>query len=304
MSPQAGDWDNVKNKEWEIRCMEVYAAMIDNMDQGIGRIVDSLKRHNQFDNTLVLFFQDNGGCAETLGRRPRGKFTTRPENAPFAPMKADELQTTMIPKQTRDGFPIIQGPGVLPGPDGTYIAYGRGWANVSDTPFREYKHWTHEGGISTPLIAHWPQGIKARGELTRQPGHLIDIMATCIDVAGVAYPKTYKANKITPLVGKSLDPIFKGNMREGHDAIFWEHEGNRAVRAGQWKIVSKFPGDWELYNIDADRSELNNLADKKPKKVRELAAKYDAWAARSHVVPWKELQKLRRKRNQKNNKKK
>lgn len=302
MSPQAGDWENVENREWEIRCMEVYAAMVDNMDAGIGRVMESLKRHGRFENTLVLFLQDNGGCAEGLGRSPRNEWETRPEEPPFPPMKADELQTAMIPKQTRDGFPTVTGPGVMPGPDGTYIAYGRAWANVSNTPFREYKHWTHEGGISTPLIAHWPEGIKARGELTEQPGHLIDIMATCLDVSGVEYPETYQGHQITPLVGKSLNPIFQGRQRAGHEAIFWEHEGNRAVRAGKWKLVSKFPGDWELYDIEADRSELHNLAAKYPEKVQKLAAKYDAWAARSNVVDWKELQKLRRERRRQDKK--
>jgi arylsulfatase A-like enzyme len=300
MSEQAEDWENVQNREWEIRCMEVYAAMVDNMDQGIGRIVSALKRHDQFDNTLVMFFQDNGGCAEGLGRRPRGKFTTHPEKAPFAPMKINELQTTMIPKQTRDGFPIIQGPGAMPGPDGTYIAYGRGWANVSNTPFREYKHWVHEGGISTPMIAHWPKGIKASSKLTSQQGHLIDIMATCIDVGDVEYPNTFKGNTITPLAGKSFVPVFETGKRAGHDAIFWEHEGNRAVRDGKWKLVSKYPGGWELYDIEADRTELHNLADSNTAKVEKLTAKYNAWVARSQVVPWKELQKLRRERNQKN----
>ncbi|MCH2612832.1 MAG: sulfatase-like hydrolase/transferase, partial [Pirellulales bacterium] len=153
MSPQAREWDKVKNTEWEIRNMEVYAAMVDNMDQGIGRIVRELKAQGQFENTLILFVQDNGGCAEGLGRTARNGLTSAPDNATLPAMGPDVLQTNMIPPQTRDGFPTIMGPGVMPGPDGTYIAYGEGWANVSNTPFREYKHWVHEGGISTPLIA-------------------------------------------------------------------------------------------------------------------------------------------------------
>jgi arylsulfatase len=158
MSPQAEDWSKVPNKEWEQRCMEVYAAMVDRMDQGIGRIVKSLEENGQLENTLILFMQDNGGCAETLGRNPSQR-QERAGKPTLPPLPDDYLQPDMIPKQTRDGWPVLQGKGVLPGPADTFIAYGRGWANVSNTPFREYKHWVHEGGISTPLIAHWPAGI-------------------------------------------------------------------------------------------------------------------------------------------------
>ncbi len=285
MSPQAGDWNSVKHKDWEARCMEVYAAMVDNMDQGIGRIVAELKKHNALDNTLVMFFQDNGGCAEGLGRGARGKFTTRPEKAPFPPMAKSALQFSMIPKQTRDGFPLIQGPGAMPGPAGTYIAYGRGWANVSDTPFREYKHWVHEGGISTPLIAHWPAHIKRHGDLERQPGHLIDLMATCVDVSKAKYPMEVAGKKIKPMEGRSLVTAFDGKTID-REAIYWEHEGNRAVRVGEWKLVAKgAKGPWELYNIDADRSELNNLADKQPDRVKQLAATWQAYAERANVLP-------------------
>ncbi len=170
LSPQAEDWDKVQHREWELRCMEVYAAMIDRMDRGIGKIVETLKKTNRFDNTLILFMQDNGGCAENLGRTAKAGRKRRGEK-PEAAMTADELQFDMIPKKSRDGWPVLQGPGVMPGPADTYIAYGRGWANVSNTPFREYKHWVHEGGISTPLIAHWPAGLKRHGELEHQPGH-------------------------------------------------------------------------------------------------------------------------------------
>jgi len=191
----------------------------------------------------------------------------------------------MQPKVTRDGRPVRTGYGVMPGPADTYIAYGRPWANSSNTPFRLYKHWVHEGGISTPLIAHWPKRITAHGKLRHQPGHLIDIMATCVDVAGAEYPSEYKGNKITPAEGKSLAPAFE-NKPIQREAIFWEHEGNRAVRQGKWKIVSKHPDQWELYDIDADRTELTNLAQKYPEKVEQLKALYDSWAARCGVQPW------------------
>ena len=173
---------------------------------------------------------------------------------------ADFIDTAVRPTRTRDGYNVRTGPGAMPGPHDTYIAYGQGWANVSNTPFREYKHWVHEGGISTPLVVHWPAGIKRRGELVKQPGHLIDIMATCVDVAGAAYPKELNGQAIQPLEGKSLVPAFDGKPIE-REAIYWEHEGNRAIRVGNWKLVAKGPaGAWELYDIDRDRTELHDLA--------------------------------------------
>lgn len=286
LSPQAGDWNNVKNEEWELRCMEVYAAMVDNMDQGIGRIVAGLEESGQLDNTLLMFFQDNGGCAEGLGRGPRGKFKQRPEKAPLPPMADDALQFSMIPKQMRDGFPVVMGPGIMPGPADTYIAYGRAWANVSNTPFREYKHWVHEGGISTPLIAHWPDKIRDRGQLRHQPSHLIDLMATCVDVAGAKYPQKFAGHEIQPMEGKSLAAACIDNAPIDRDAIYWEHEGNRAIRVGDWKLVAKGEkGDWELYNIADDRSELHNLASQQPERVERLAAQWQAWAKRADVLP-------------------
>ncbi len=281
MSEQAGDWERVPNKEWEARCMEVYAAMIDCMDQGIGRIVAELKRQGAFDDTLIFFLQDNGGCAETMGRgRPR---QTYPE---YKPMEPDELQKSMWPPmQTRDGRPVRVGSSILPGPDGTYIAYGRNWANVSNTPFREYKHWVHEGGVSTPLICHWPGHIKTPGKLCGSPGHLIDIMATCVDVGGAQYPTEYKGNSIQPMEGVSLASTFDGKPLKER-TIYWEHEGNRAVRQGKWKLVSKYPGGWELHDMEHDRTEMHDLASEHPDKVQQLELLYDSWAKRCGVQPW------------------
>ena len=280
-----GEWWKVQNKEWEAACMEVYAAMIDNMDQGVGRIVGALKQNGQFDNTLILFFQDNGGCAEGLGRTPRNEWTKRPDKAPFPPMATNELQFDMIPKQTRDGFPTITGQGAKPGPDGTYIAYGEAWANVSNTPFREYKHWVHEGGISTPLIAHWPKGIQRKNALEHQPGHLVDLMATCVDVAQADYPDWHAGHQIKPMEGKSLAGAFNGKTID-REAIYWEHEGNRAVRQGKWKLVAKGAnGPWELYNIESDRSEQADLAKIRPDKAAQLQTLWEAYAKRANVLP-------------------
>ncbi|MDQ3253193.1 MAG: arylsulfatase [Acidobacteriota bacterium] len=289
LSPQAVGWDKVENKEWEARGMEVYAAMIDNMDQGIGRIVAELKKQGQFDNTLIFFLQDNGGCAELTGRAPsqRNPHKTRPEKAVYAPMGKDDQQYNSSQQQTRDGRAVLMGTGAMPGPDDTYIAYGRGWANVSNTPLREYKHWTHEGGISTPLIAHWPKGIpaKQRNRLAQAPGHLIDLMATAIDVSSARYPTEVNGQRIHPLEGISLSPALTGKSLQRAQPIFWEHEGNRAVRDGKWKLVAKENQAWELYDIEADRTELNNLAAKQPDKVKELSAQWELWAVRAKVLP-------------------
>jgi arylsulfatase len=280
----APPWTEAEDKEWFARRMEVYAAMLDCMDQGIGRIVAELKKTGNFEDTLIFFLADNGGCAEEYG----SDGAVRPDPSKpvvLKPMDKNALQPDMKPKVTRDGRPVRTGYGVMPGPADTYVAYGKPWANASNTPFRLYKHWVHEGGISTPLIAHWPKRIKAHGKLRHQPGHLIDIMATCVDVAGAEYPSEYKGNKITPMEGKSLSPAFD-NKPIQREAIYWEHEGNRAVRQGKWKLVSRHPGKWELYDIEADRTELTDLAQKYPEKLEQLKVLYKSWAARCGVQPW------------------
>ena len=277
-----GDWSKVELKEWESACMEVYAAMVDNMDQGIGRIVQALKDHKQLDNTLILYLQDNGGCAEGFGRGKLVGPLERPAKPTLKPMGKDELQTNMVPLQSRDGYPLRRGDGVMPGPPETEVGYGQNWANVSNTPFREYKHWVHEGGISTPLIAHWPKGIAGKNTWVKDPTHLIDLMATCIDLGKATYPST----KI-PVEGTSLVPALKGSPIKRGKPIFFEHEGNRAVRDGKWKLVAKsVKGKWELYNIPADRTEMNNLADKNPDRVKTMTAQYETWAKERGIVPF------------------
>jgi arylsulfatase A-like enzyme len=273
-----------ENLAWDIRNMEVFAAMIDNMDQGIGRMVTALKETGQFENTIIVYLQDNGGCAEPYGRNKQGQ--PRPNAPTLAPLPNDYLQPDMQPKQTRDGYPVRTGQGVMAGGPDTYIGYGRGWATVSNTPFREYKHWTHEGGISTPLIAHWPEGISRRGALEKQPGHLVDLMATFVDLAQAKYPERFHQDQpIKPMEGKSLAPAFAGKTIK-RDAIFWEHEGNRAVRVGDYKLVAKAPpAKWELYNIAVDRSEQHNLAAEQPDRVAEMAAKWEIYAQRANVYP-------------------
>ncbi|MEW4452395.1 arylsulfatase [Bremerella sp. JC817] len=289
MSEQAGNWKKIEHKEWQARNMEVYAAMIDRMDQNVAKIVDQLKASNDYDNSLIFFMQDNGGCAEGIGR---GNDEKLPPNR--KPMGPDELQLAVIPAFDRSGRPMRHGPDAMPGPEDTYIGYGRDWANVSNTPFREYKHWVHEGGISTPLIVHWPAGVAKDqlGKLNDTPSHLIDIMSTCVDVAGASYPKEVAGNAITPMPGISLQETFSGNDVQRPTPIFWEHEANGAVRDGKWKIVrygkmgSGKTQPWELYDMEADRTEQHNLADQHPEIVKKMAGQWQSWAEASHVLPW------------------
>lgn len=284
------DWLDAENKEWYSSLMEVYAAMVDCMDQGIGRVMNTLDKKGIKDNTLVFFLQDNGGCAEQFGFgntiKPHHKDVDINE---IKPMGANEFQTEMVPKYTRDGRPVLTGIGLEPGGENTYLGYGKPWANASNTPFRMYKHWVHEGGISTPLIVHWPAGIKAKNEFRSQPGHLIDIMATCIDVAGATYPKTFNGNTIIPFEGKSLVKAFN-NEEMAERPLFWEHEGNKAVRLGKYKLVSRWNKtseyNWELYDLEADRSETNDLMDTMPEKAQELEVLWKNWANRVGALTW------------------
>jgi arylsulfatase len=273
LSPIAGRWDEQKNKPWEARCMEVYAAQDELMDAGVGRIVAALKSDKQLDNTLIVFLSDNGGCAEKTGRESR-------------PAGAQPAAEGVHPPLTRDGRTIRDGKAVLPGPDDTFIAYGMNWANVSNTPFRQYKHWVHEGGISTPLIAHWPGGISRRGEIENQPGHVIDLMPTCIALAGASYPREFNGHAIKSMQGISLMPALVGEPLRRETPLFWEHEGNRAIRDGQWKLVARgADGPWELYDMTTDRAELHDLADAQPQRVKELSTQWQHWAETNGVLP-------------------
>ena len=289
LSPRDAEaWKDAKNKPWEIRHMEVYAAMVDRLDMGLGKVIGALEKRKMLDDTLIMFIADNGGCAEGMGRREGIQYKDSDPDI-LKPMKARDLQMDMIPKRTRDGVVMKQGTEVMTGGADTYHGYGRAWANVSNTPFREYKHWVHEGGISTPLVAHWPKGIdkKLYGKFDHQPAHLIDLMATCVDLAKADYPKDVKGKKIIRMQGVSLQPAFSGNKFKRENPIFWEHEGNRAIRIGKWKLVAKGAnGAWELYNLNEDRSELNDLSKKYPERANQMAEKWEAWAIEAKAKPW------------------
>jgi arylsulfatase A-like enzyme len=230
--------------------MAIYAAMLDKVDQNVGKLVAHLKERGQLDNTLILFLSDNGGNAES---GPQGIYE-----------------------------------GKNPGGPNSRVFLGQSWATLNNTPFRRYKHFTHEGGISTPLIAHWPAGIAAErnGTLEKQPGHLVDIMPTVLEITGAKYPAEYKGHKIQPPEGVSLIPALGGKELSRTNPIYWEHEGNRAIRRGKWKAVMKFKGPWELYDIEADRTEQHDLIGEQPELAKELIADWEAWAKRSDVDPW------------------
>ncbi|GLQ55809.1 arylsulfatase [Devosia nitrariae] len=265
-------FEEAEDKQWLTRCMEVYAAQIDRMDQGIGRILKALEETGQADNTVVIFLSDNGGCAEDIpqGVDPR-----------------ELVENLMIAQyKTRDGRDVRIGNyrDVMPGGEDTYQSYGPAWANLSNTPFRFYKHWTHEGGISTPLIVHWPKGVKDKGGIRHNPGQLPDIMATILQVTECDYPEARNGMAIPPCEGVSLAPSFN-DPAVTRPPLFWEHEGNAAVRDGKWKLVRNYPGDWELYDMEADRTELNDLAPQFPDKVEGMARSYEEWAERCGVIP-------------------
>jgi arylsulfatase len=242
------------------RRMAVFAAMVTCMDRNIGRVVEELKAHGELDNTLILFLSDNGACAEW---DPFGfDGSSGPRNNLH---KGEQLAA-------------------MGGPE-SYHSYGSGWANAGNTPFRLYKHYCHEGGIRTPLIVHWPTGIAVKGEYRDQPGHLIDVMATCVQLGQAKYPATFQGIAITATEGTSLTPAFR-NEPLNRELLAWEHERNRAIRVGPWKLVGKAGAEWELYDIEADPVEMRNLAAALPAKVTDLAARWEAWAKRCNVLPY------------------
>ncbi|MBE9663978.1 arylsulfatase [Mucilaginibacter myungsuensis] len=291
LSPYDGKkWADEEDKPAMLRRMETYAAMIDVMDQGIGRIIKQLKESGQYDNTLIFFLQDNGACAEIIGSGDIRPLAPNPNNV--RKLGPDSLIYSNRPVTTRDGKLVMQGKQLMAGPADTYISYMQEWANVSNTPLRMYKHYMHEGGISTPLIVHWPAGLKAKGEMRNLPGHEMDIMPTILDITKTAYPKTYNGKDIIPVEGKSMVPTFT-NQEVKREAIFWDHEMNRAVRMGKWKLVSEADlkgktyksHPWELYDITTDRAELNDLAAQHPDLVKKMSDMWDAYAKRTNILP-------------------
>lgn len=260
-------WANNANKEFDARAMAVHAAMIDRMDQGVGKIWKMLEKTGKLDNTIVVFLSDNGASAELSDAYGPG---------------FDR------PGQTRDGRQVSYSrkKDVLPGPETTFFSIGPNWANVANTPFRLWKYQSLEGGIHTPMILSWPKGIKNKGSKTDQIGHVMDFMATFIEVARAKYPSVYNGNQISPLEGQSLTPVFTGKALDPNRPIFNEHEGSKYVRYQNWKlVVAGVDKSWRLFDMSNDRAETVNLAAKYPEKVATLTKMWDDWAIKHHVLP-------------------
>ncbi|MES2458088.1 MAG: arylsulfatase [Bacteroidota bacterium] len=263
-------WQDNKDKDWDAEAMAVHAAMVDRMDQGIGRIINTLKETGQFDNTLILFLSDNGASPEDCSRYGEG---------------FDR------PGETRDGkkiiYPIYKR--VMPGPQTTFSSIGLRWANVANTPYRYAKEDSYEGGVRTPLIAFWPKGIKTKkGGFSDRQGHVMDLMATFVELAAAKYPEKYNGNDIKPMQGLSFLPELKGKADPGHKYLFNEHFRARYARSVEWKLVSTAQDTtWRLYHINEDESEINDLAAKFPDKVKDLERRWRQWAIANHVLPKK-----------------
>ena len=278
--PRVPAWEKADTKDWEMRRMAVYAAMIDRLDQGIGRILDSVEKAGVAENTLILFMSDNGGNAEEIGR---GKRQT-PPNSPEGPLHTNAATNANPPCEI--GMTCAGNiPGLMPGGENTFESIGIPWGNCANTPFRLYKHYTQEGGISTPFIACWPAVIKPAVRPVNAVGHETDLMATVLELSGAIYPRQVAAGPLPALAGESLAPVFAGRQRT-RSPIYWEHEGNKAVRDGKWKLVSRFPDSWELYDMEADRTELHDLAASQPERAKAMTAMWNAWATRVGVQPW------------------
>ena len=272
ISPRDADappWTDIEERDWQDLRMAVYAAQVDSMDRGVGVILDKLREQGLEDDTLVMFMSDNGGCAEFMKED-----TWDPQPSRYS-----------IP--TADGRPIRVGntPTIEPGPADTFTSYDLPWANASNTPFRMYKHWVHEGGIGTPFIARWPASLE-RGRLVHRPSHVVDIMATCLEVSGAAYPAERNGHAVPSTEGESFLGAMRGHEGSRERPLFWEHHGNSGMRDDVWKLVRKHPGDWELYNMENDRTELADMAGSEKSRVSTMARQYDDWAARCGVLPW------------------
>ncbi len=237
--PEFPPWDDEPNKAWQQSLMEVYAAMIDNMDQNIGRILSTLEEEGIAQETVVIFLSDNGGCASQAG--------------------GDDVTN-------------------IPGSREHYVSCGAGWAYLQNTPFRRYKAWAHEGGIATPFIIRWP-GVVEAGTLTQEVGHVIDLLPTLLDIAGIAYPTHRRGENVLPLEGQSLSPILRGSRRERPEAWYWMWENNRAIRQGNWKLVmDAYVGRWELYDLAIDRTETNDLSTQFPDRVAAMSRRWESWS--------------------------
>lgn len=254
---RASEWSQTMHQDWEADRMAAYAAQVDSLDRSVGKVLSVLKSANVERNTLVMFLSDNG--ASEVGLQ-------RPLDSP--------MQTWRL-----DGKPTSVGnvPANKPGSPDTFVTAGPGWSNLSNAPFREHKNTNFEGGISTPYIVRWPAVIRQGGQTSHEIAHIVDIVATCLDVAGVTYPREFHGRSVAPISGISITPVFRGKKRDGHASLCWATSGSRAVREGNWKLVAAKDGPWRLFDLSKDRTELHDLATKNPQRVRHLEQVFEEW---------------------------
>jgi len=237
---------SAENADVEAGKMEVFAAQVDRLDQNIGKLVAHLKSIGEWENTVIMFLSDNGASSEVFDRAP----------------------------------------GALVGTNASFRSYGKSWANVSNTPYRKYKMDEYEGGTLTPLIIHWPKGVKKNGRRINNPVHIIDIMPTCLDIAKASYPKKYNERKLHPLDGQSFFNMLSSEESQEERTLYWEHMGNKAIRTGDWKLVQQLGKNWELYDLDNDPTERNDLADSQQGLVKKMEKKWNIWADEVKVRSW------------------
>ncbi len=271
--PSIPAWQQDKNKNWQAERMAVYAAQISKVDQGVGRLLKVLKESGADKNTLVLFLSDNGAASD-------GAFIPSKSGFGF-PLKKSSPAWRNDGKKIKGG----SGPDHMPGPADTFSGYGKAWAGTSSVPFRSYKQSAYEGGIRTPLIARWPELIKQSGQLTDQPGHVMDFMATFLDLAGIEYPAEFQGRHPVAMEGRSLVPIFRGEQREPHPLLAWNCARGRAIIMGDWKLVkpkgrAHANAPWELYNLKQDGGETHNLASEQSERVQQMEQAYLNWKKR------------------------
>jgi arylsulfatase len=269
MEPRVVDWESADHKAWRIRNMAVYAAMVDHMDRAVGRIVDALKRTGRLDNTLIVYMHDNGACSEHLSGNGWGTATN-------VLAWAKENDTTIA---MGDQFDVPMG-GPL-----TYGSVGHNWANAQNTPLRRYKANVHEGGACTPCIMHWPVGMTYRGDITLQRGHVVDLMATCLELAQAEYPAQFNGRPITPNESLSLIPVITGGQQARNHVYYFNHANTQAAIRGDWKVVREGKGPWHLYNLTQNRTETEDLAAKHPEMVEALTSLHEAWLKRQKDLP-------------------
>lgn len=275
-------WENEPDREWQVQRMQTYAAQVTEMDTAIGRVLEQIQANGEWDNTIIIFMSDNGACAEAL---------------PFNEFERFRRADNLVRRTTRDGRPVKLGndPTVPPGGEDTYASYGKGWANVSNTPFRMYKRWTHEGGVAAPFIFHWPAGDLADGQVLTNAFQLVNVAPTIYEATGAAYPSDRHGIELPPLPADSMLSALRGGDAE-NPQMWWEHLGNAAITRGHWKLVREYDWDWELYDLSVDRNELVDVSAQHPDIVKALSDEWQRLAYLRGVIPYRKTLEIFRNR--------